>query len=1052
MKKYLLVVLIVAWSNYAFSDDIDLYIKNTVDTTLRPNVLIILDNSGSMLWDIYDNELDDESVNNSNSKAYVAREVIIDLINDNPGVDFALQLFNPNSDAIEATDGEWVEKCHGKGKDKWCEEVWSPAVVAVPAINGGRIIFGFNDLSDPDNKTELMALLYNEADDTYTEFEGGVTPLCETLYETYRYLSGGEIYYGDDAPEETPPSIISMGSYTSPFKDITCDKEVTIIYITDGSANEDDDAVNVVPDLTGDTTSYDGNYLGNLGRWMATINWLTFEDIDATSSNDILASVKIHTVGFGAVSDNEGAVELLKLAARDGELATASTTTGNHDSPAGGEYHQASDAAALKSALEKVIFEVQKSSTLTSASVSANSFDPTQTLDAVYYGLFEPTTAARWQGNLKKYKIVNGVQVDVLGNEAVDSTGEFDEEAKSFWSTEVDGNDVNKGGVAEMLRTTATTDRKLFTDITGTGKLTEFSKDKITTEYTTDGTLIDEILTLFAIELSEVDDIDDHIKWAMGVDVDDDDQDGSTTDVRSGVFGDPLHSKPVVINYGDEDGNSRIVVGTNAGVLHMFEDKSDTEVIENWAYLPSELFKNIKPLRDNERGIDNKIYGLDGEITLHINDLNNDGVVQASEGETVWLFFGLRRGGHSYYALDVTYPTAPKLMWHIENTGDFKQLGLTFSQPQVVKSAFNTVDNDQLVVVFGGGYDTKKDVNGPNTLADDEGSAIYMVNARTGTLIFKQATGKNNGIAARVATLDSDSDGLVDRLYVGDTGGSVWRLDMPDHTLANTSIIELASLSETDSLGEITNAGDRRFFNQVAIVRTYILETYDIGTTASSSIVRQEVPYDTILLGSGDRATPINGDTTNMLFMIKDKYIKTQQFGAGATTIPTTIILSALFDITKDPFKGYPTLTAEQKNLLEQASSSSGWHFDLEQTGEKSTSKAIVLNNVAYFTTYTPSSTTECSVVSGDGWLYAVDLALGFKKYNWSSDTDNREDRIKHIGNKFMGTPTLISTPIKDEDTGETNIELIIVIDKEILNPGVGLQTMRTSLTIQESL
>jgi len=48
MKKYLLVVLLLAWSNQAFGEAIDLYIKNTSSNVQRPNVLIILDNSGSM--------------------------------------------------------------------------------------------------------------------------------------------------------------------------------------------------------------------------------------------------------------------------------------------------------------------------------------------------------------------------------------------------------------------------------------------------------------------------------------------------------------------------------------------------------------------------------------------------------------------------------------------------------------------------------------------------------------------------------------------------------------------------------------------------------------------------------------------------------------------------------------------------------------------------------------------------------------------------------------------------------------------------------------------
>lgn len=1000
MKKYLLVVLLLAWSNQAFGEAIDLYIKNTSSNVQRPNVLIILDNSGSM-----------GNVNTTGTKANEARKIIIDLINDNPSVDFALQIFNYNSSSSNS---------------------------------GGRIIYGFNDLSIPANKTALLDLLDNDANNTnlnYTVLRERFTPLCETLYETYSFLSGGEVFFGTQNTDP-PNSITLSGNYTSPFSGIVCNKEITIIYITDGTPVRDSDADSKVKVLTGTNNSnayiVNGtrNFLGVLGSWMAKKNWLTFNDIDDTLESDVLASVKIHTVGFGSITSNAEAVGLLKLAARDGELEIEKS--GYHSMPAGGKYHEASTAAALKQALQNVVAEAKDSSTLTAASVSANSLDRTQTLDSVYYGLFEPSTAARWRGNLKKYKIVNGAQVDALGNAAVNSAGEFDENAKSFWSPTVDGNDVNKGGVAEMLRTTATVDRTLLTDIDGAGLLTPFNQTNITDQYTTAATLT----TLFGIPLSEVTDVADHIKWAKGIDVDDDDKDNITTDVRFDVFGDPLHSKPVVINYGT--GNSRIVVGTNAGVLHMFEDEASTNTVkESWAYLPKELFKNIKPLRENTIAISNKIYGLDGEITLHINDINNDGKVNGSD--SAWLFFGLRRGGRSYYALDITNPDAPKLLWHKDfNDSGFTTLGQTWSKPQVVRSAYNTNDADKLVVIFGGGYDTKKDAGGPNVNDDDNGAAVYMVRARTGALIFKEETSAKNGIASSIAVLDSDNDALVDRLYVGDTGGNVWRIDMPDENLANKSIVKLASV------GGSTNPNDIRFFNKPSIVRTYITETINTGTVSTPNIIRQKVPYDAILLGSGDRTTPTSLDTQDRFFMFKDKYIQTQRLDNISPTI-TPITLSMLYDYTDDPFKGYPTLTTAQEAELINASLKSGWHFDFTLDGEKSSAEAIVINNVVYFTSYSPALALTCSVTPGDAWLYAIDLALGIKIYNWDTDPDSRGDRIKHMGSQFLGKPTLISTPVTDAVTGITSLQGDLIIGKEVIPVGFVLQTMRTSLTIQEN-
>lgn len=1018
MIKYLIVAVLGVWSSQAFSDDIDLYVKNTGETAPRPSVLIILDNSPSMVWyDMNGVYLSDRQVNNPDTRAHKARKIVIDLINKNPDVDFALQLFNSNSNSSS-----------------------NPR-------HGGRIVFGFQDLSIPANKDALIKILDNDTNNTnnnYTTFNGNGTPLCETLYETYRYLSGGNLYYGND-DTSTPKSIISSGKYTSPFSGIKCNKEVTIIYITDGDPTIDDNANSLVKTLTGakDSDAEGGNFLNVLGKWMAERNWLTGAKIKDTPDTDVLASVKIHTVGFGG---GVNATTLLKLAAREGAVVTEKS--GFYSSPQGGEYHPATTADALEDVLNGIIEEVMGGSILTSASVSANNMDYTKTLDEVYYGMFEPSNAARWQGNLKKYKITNGVQVDANGKPAVNAAGDFAEKSQSFWSvqpaSEFDGDDVVKGGVADMLRNTLTSARNLLTDIGGTGTLSDFGE----TEIKAKNPNVDDYAALFGVTLAkkneisvvEKNEISDHIKWAKGIDVDDDD-DNPNTLVRPDVFGDPLHSKPIVVRY--DSGNSHIVVGTNAGVLHMFEDDvNNNKVIEKWAYLPKEFFKNIKPLRQNAITVNNKIYGLDGEITLHINDLNQDGVVDKGS-DTAWIFFGVRRGGTSYYAIDITTPDSPKLMWRLDEK-NLADLGQTWSKPQVIRSKYN-ISSDGLVVVFGGGYDTKKDAAGPNAHEDTKGAIVYMVDALTGTLIKEIPTGGKNGIAASIATLDSDRDGYADRLYAADTGGNVWRIDMPDADPKHTSLIKLASLGGT------TDADDRRFFNTPNIVRTYILETIDTGTKAKPNIIKQEIPYDAILLGSGDRATPTATDTNDTFFMIKDKYITTDRLDTFVPAIDP-ITMSTLYDYSDDPFKGYPLLTDLQKGKLLEASLHSGWYFDLRKSGEKSTAEARVINNVVYFNSYSPATAQSCSVTPGDAWFYAIDLSLGFAKYSWGSEPGNtRGDRIRHVGSQYTGTPTLIVTDVLDPKTGKTESKSSLIVENKVIDIPFELQTIRTSLSIQEN-
>ena len=75
--------------------------------------------------------------------------------------------------------------------------------------------------------------------------------------------------------------------------------------------------------------------------------------------------------------------------------------------------------------------------------------------------------------------------------------------------------------------------------------------------------------------------------------------------------------------------------------------------------------------------------------------------------------------------------------------------------------------------------------NGGN---DFMGNAIYIVDPEDGGLILSisgsgsgadiQVSDMSYSITASISLLDSDADGIIDRLYAVDTGGQVWRVDL----------------------------------------------------------------------------------------------------------------------------------------------------------------------------------------------------------------------------------------------------------------------------------
>lgn len=821
----------------------------------------------------------------------VAKESVQGLIRSTPNVDFGLQVFNYNS------------------KDTY---------------SGGRVVHKIQEQND--SSTQILIDLIEDEVIAY-----GATPLCESLYEASRYFGGKNLVYGNRGYSLTPykDSTAQVGDkYLTPFS--SCSDKVYVILITDGEPTRDNDANNLVKSIhssgqdvitTSDRFPYtdsDGNlrytYLPALAGWMNN------NDLDLSLDGKQTAST--YTIGFSEGADS--AETLLEETAKRG----------------GGMFFTANDSAELTSALTNVLADLEPSNdSLTSASVAANNFDRTETLDSVYYAMFQPDRGPRWQGNLKKYKVTNGQQLGVNNVVAVNDDGYFSEDVQSYWSTVKDGNSVQEGGVAEMLRNK--TDRVLLSDLGANNSLVNLTyNDASNSEVFKTSTEL--ALALDVPDKQAV--ITDMLHWINGKDMDDADEDFITlAENRPDVFGDPLHSKPVVINYGNND--IFIVVGTNHGILHMFKDEdASNSISEEWAFMPKNFISNIRPLRDNFTSAD-KIYGVDGLITSHIVDNNGDGIVNGAD--KVWLFFGFRRGGNHYYAMDVTNPAVPKVMWTIEGgSGDFSELGQTWSQPKVILSKLNTASGKgKPTLLFGGGYDTVKDAKsvGGKSSPDNQGKAIYMVDAQSGALVWSLAPAGDttftgvDSIPASVGSLDSDGDGYTDRLYAGDTGGNVWRVDMPGSNKETFSVFKLASLGNgggTDG----TQANDRRFFNEPDIVRAYITETINSGKKDADGkdiIVQQDIPYDAILIGSGDRTNPIGTDNDDKFFMIKDIHIKTQKFTPSSLpAIPNTITLSDLADYTDNPF-GQVLTTQERETLSLEVSLKMGWYIDFEQSGEK---------------------------------------------------------------------------------------------------------------------
>jgi type IV pilus assembly protein PilY1 len=831
--------------------------------------------------------------------------------------------------------------------------------------DGGYFIMPMQPLNDS-NRAAYKTAVNNT-------IASGATPLSETLYESYLFYQGAAVDYGDSSEPAVNVSTVLNSEDTSKYKspiEYQCQKNFTIL-LTDGLPTYDGGADSKIEALPGFATttgaaSCSGNCMDELAEYAYKQD---------CSNLDGEQNVITYTIGF----------------ATDQVLLSNTATKG------GGSYYTADNTAELEDAFTNIIAEIAATNTTFIApAVSVNAFNRFNHRDELYYALFRPSASPNWQGNVKRFRLAGDppIIVDANGTSAIDpNTGFFRTTATSFWTPVADspdGDDVGKGGAASKL----TLPRTMYT-YTGATAPNNASLSNTTNALHENNTAITKTM------LGNAGMSDAYrtslLQWSRGVDIFDDNADTDFTDIRRRM-GDPLHAEPVLVTYGgtDADPDITLYAGTNDGQLNAINTTNGTEV---FTFIPQELICNLPILYEDAGGTDHP-YGLDGPLTTWINDVNGNGILyntssSLDSGEHVYLYQGMRRGGKSYYALDVTSRTSPTLKWVITGaSGDFSELGQTWSAATHGKIKINGVDKD--VLFFGGGYDEDQD-NNVVAQNDDEGRAIYIVDASTGAKLWQAGpagtgnaatadptlvmSGMTNSIPAELSVLDMDGDGYKDRIYAADMRGQIWRFDLDIDN--NTSASNLATGGIIAQLGDTTAAHNRRFYY------------------APDVSLSKDRKHLNIAIGSGYRAHPLNTTIHDAFYVIKDTNVYAPPVNGSGVTTYSAITMSDLFDATSNIIKEG---TAEEiTNASSSLSSANGFYIwmnnesDNSFEGEKVLAKSLTFSEVVLFTTYKPiaNQASLCSASVGSGSAFAINISDGtpVDDYDLSGGNLTRSDR-----------------------------------------------------------
>ncbi|MDI1246651.1 MAG: PilC/PilY family type IV pilus protein [Rhodoferax sp.] len=377
-----------------------------------------------------------------------------------------------------------------------------------------------------------------------------------------------------------------------------------------------------------------------------------------------------------------------------------------------------------------------------------------------------------------------------------------------------------------------------------------------------------------------------------------------------------------------------VYVAANDGMLHVFDRVTGAE---RWAYVPKPVLPNLYKLADT--GYSSSHFPmLDGSPVM--------GDIYVSGAWKTILLGGMNAGGRSYYALDVTDPTAPKMLWEFSDAN----LGLTFGNPIITKKSDGT-----WVVVFASGYN--------NVSPGDGNGHLFVVNANTGAKILDiptyssgttavGSTAAPSGLAKINAYISSDQSNVAELIYGGDLLGNVWRFDINSMVAPYLSSMLLAQLKVGSTPQPITT---KPALAEISYSGTKVKTIY-IGTGK--------------YLGTSDLADT----STQTIYALKDTRSSTGLGNVRSATDPAGNAMMVAQTATN-------TTSASLGNIVQVTASSvnwntkSGWYVDLPGAGERVNIAPHLVLSTLFVGTNTPK--TDACTVGGTSMLYQLDINNG---------------------------------------------------------------------------
>lgn len=414
---------------------------------------------------------------------------------------------------------------------------------------------------------------------------------------------------------------------------------------------------------------------------------------------------------------------------------------------------------------------------------------------------------------------------------------------------------------------------------------------------------------------------------------------------------------------------SMVYVASNDGMLHAFNAETGKE---SWAYVPEMVLPELYRLADFNYSQNHQYY-VDG--TPEVGDVCPSAPSTACTG-TQWktiIVGGLNRGGKGYYALDITDPANPVLLWEFTNAN----MGYSYGNPRITK-----LKTGQWVILLTSGYNN----------ADGIGR-LFVVDAYTGTLVRTISTGAGSAGSpsglARISAYSTtaDTNNTTAAAYGGDMLGNLWRFDIN---------------------GDIGAGG-----YDAQLLVTFLDANGSRQPITAKPVVSTVEGKPVVYVGTGSYlgVSDVGSSQSQAMYAVKDKFDATtfsnpRANGSGFVA-QTLVSATCTTESSCTPGESIRKITSPSGVNW---TTNGGWYVDFLTPGERAnTDPALALGTLA-FTTNTPNNTSvePCGEPGADtsaAWFYALDYKSG------GPVTTSDGVVARSLGNVIATRPVLVRLP-----------------------------------------